>query len=701
MSNETPASSGPEFDAREAAPSPMPASAAVDSRAIEELDAAICRLARHLHSQTYRLLVLILEFDERLGWAKWSYKNCAEWLAWRCQLSISAAREKVRTAHALRELPAVSAALAAGKLSYSKVRALTRVGHLADENDLLDYALQATAAQVEERCRQIRNVTPESTETARRAWERRALTVARNPSRSTLLISVELPAEDGELIVRALESAVGAGEVALGAEYIGAYGADRAGRDRSRALDGWRAQQADALVAVARAYLAARGRRNGAGRAAAGPRSGLASEPAASPSTTEAAAQSFAATAAAAGEPSPKPSAEVRASSLPDHYQVVVHVDEHALRGGPGRSDAPIETVKRLLCDGSLMPVVEDAQGTPLALGRKRRVVTTSLRRLLWARDRGCTFPGCGRRDRYVDAHHVQHWIDGGKTDADNTVLLCSWHHRLLHEGRFSMRRRDGHLEFRRADGRVIPRSGYRREDIVDDTADESMCVEGSAAPSAEGFRTPMEHDRSGHGPTSVREPQGVYRVSAPAEDVHCDQEHWAGSHPHRASQHTHERDRASADPKHPRELRAETQSRRVTRRQREQSESGQRQNTRQYRQRRVPHRQSNRKTEGRARIPVPTSIARRERRKAAALDDPIREAKHELVRAFPQNAHFSASLSMWAEPPFPRSATSNTLSSFGWCKPSTIWDLTARGGVVLSSVRLALPRAPAGRKIR
>ena len=88
--------------------------------------------------------------------------GCAEWLAWRCGISLSAAREKVRTAQALRTLPEISAAFADGRLSYSKVRALTRVAHIHDEDLLLAYALQATAAQVEERCRQIRNVTPES-----------------------------------------------------------------------------------------------------------------------------------------------------------------------------------------------------------------------------------------------------------------------------------------------------------------------------------------------------------------------------------------------------------------------------------------------------------------------------------------------------------------------------------------------------------
>ena len=108
-----------------------------DTQSIDELDAAIRKLARQMNIETYRMLVLVREFDDRLGWQKWSTRNCAEWLAWRCDLSLSGAREKVRTAHALREMPAIGAAFEDGRLSYSKVRALTRVVEYRDEDTLL------------------------------------------------------------------------------------------------------------------------------------------------------------------------------------------------------------------------------------------------------------------------------------------------------------------------------------------------------------------------------------------------------------------------------------------------------------------------------------------------------------------------------------------------------------------------------------
>ena len=138
-------------------------------RSIDELDAAIGRLVRQANSECYRMLVLVREFDDRFGWRKWSFKSCAEWLAYRSEISLSAAREKVRTAHALRGLPAIAAAFAEGRLSYTKVRALTRVTDQRHEDVLLAYALDTTAENVEERCRQMRNVAPESVHDARRA----------------------------------------------------------------------------------------------------------------------------------------------------------------------------------------------------------------------------------------------------------------------------------------------------------------------------------------------------------------------------------------------------------------------------------------------------------------------------------------------------------------------------------------------------
>lgn len=448
---------------------PSSSDAADELRSIDDLAAAIRSGERGMNVETYRILMLVREFDDRCGWQRWGLRNCAEWLAWSCDLSMSAARERVRTAQALREMPAISAAFEDGRLSYSKVRALTRVVEYRDEDALLDYALRVSAAQVEERCREIRNAAPESTAGAWRAWEHRSLIISRDPARGTVKITVEVPIEDGEVIANAIDRVADAGDAAIGLEFAAARKAAGVRDSGDAAPNGWRAQRADALLAISKASLA--------GNAAA-------------------AAPLAPGTAGAAGT-------ESASTSVADHYQVVIHVDESALRGGIGRGDLPIATIKRLTCDGSVVTIVEDERGTPLDVGRKQRTVSTPLKRALWSRDRGCRFPGC-RNSRYVDAHHVRHWADGGDTSLDNLVLLCSHHHRLLHEGGFSIRRdRDGDRYFVRSDGRAIPRCGYRTEDMVDDVAEDS------ADPSAEGYRFAPACNPS----AEVREIAGVYRA--------------------------------------------------------------------------------------------------------------------------------------------------------------------------------------------
>ena len=422
-----------------------------DERSVDELDAAIGRLVAQMNADSYRMLLLIRDFDDRFGWKKWGCKTCAEWFAWRCGITLSAAREKVRAAHALRSLPGIAAAFAKGRLSYSKVRALTRVANIHDEDLLLAYALDATVAQVEERCRQIRNVAPDSVHHARRAWENRSLTMWRDEGRGLMRFTVEVPIEEGELIIRALDCAVAGGEVTTDIDP-GAIGESKG--------TAWRAQQADALVAVVKSYL-------DGGQAPEG-------------------------------------------GATADHYQVVVHVDAKSLTGGTGCSDLPIETVKRLLCDCSLVTVVEDENARPLDVGRKQRTISTPLKRALYARDRGCTFPGCHRK-RYVEGHHVEHWIHGGETTSGNTTLLCTHHHKKLHEGGFSIvKEADGTLRFVTADGRTIPRCGYRLEDFVDDDiGGEIETAEQNA--SREGFCTTTVH--SDFERTEVRETAAVYRL--------------------------------------------------------------------------------------------------------------------------------------------------------------------------------------------
>ena len=113
----------------------------------ERLGDEIAELAAHIHAATYRLLVLLAEFDARNGWGGGGFRSCAHWLSWRTGSSPGTAREKMRVARALPALPAISAAMRAGELSYSKVRALTRVAEPATETELLEFARHAPTTE--------------------------------------------------------------------------------------------------------------------------------------------------------------------------------------------------------------------------------------------------------------------------------------------------------------------------------------------------------------------------------------------------------------------------------------------------------------------------------------------------------------------------------------------------------------------------
>jgi len=92
------------------------------------------------------------------------------------------------------------------------------------------------------------------------------------------------------------------------------------------------------------------------------------------------------------------------------------------------------ETVRKLGCDASIIPVVLGSEGQPLDVGRLKRLVTESMQAALWIRDKGCTFPGCGRPPQWCAAHHVIHWVDGGTTCLLNLALLCAYHHTYVHQ---------------------------------------------------------------------------------------------------------------------------------------------------------------------------------------------------------------------------------------------------------------------------
>ena len=221
---------------------------------MEQLEAQICELAGHLTAATCRFLLLVGDFDARRGWADWDLPSCAAWLAWKCQIAPGTAREQVRVARALRDLPMIRAQFAAAQLSYAKVRALTRIATPATEADLAEVAGPMTAGQLERFVRAHRQVS--------RADDQHAATARRVSWRveddGSLAMSVRLQAAEGAVVLQALRAAAGdldhphptidhpSGVPAETPERV------QDGQD----LDPGAAGLADALVEVAGAFLA-------------------------------------------------------------------------------------------------------------------------------------------------------------------------------------------------------------------------------------------------------------------------------------------------------------------------------------------------------------------------------------------------------------------------------------------------------------
>jgi len=446
-----------------------------EARTTEQLGEEIATLARKIHVATHRMLVLLARFDAHEGWKATGHRGGAEWLAWRTGMDLHTAREHVRVARSLRQLPETSASMAKGKLSFSKVRALTRVAEPESEAELLEVAEQCSAARLE---RVVRSWKAENREDeaarAERLHRSRRLSVFPGED-GMYAVQGRMEPEVGALLMRAIEAA----SDALYREERGreALGSGRSDFERSLSRRsetpggrsgelGRRAPVRDARAEAARRRADALGllaeRALAAGFGGGSPRQG--SDPAAESGEE---VSSDACENAAAGEvdsggveavlgadsgsgaaaDSGGQTTEVSAIPAPlsgtraERYQVLLHVDADTLSADrePGRSEledgtrVPAETSRRLACDAAVVRVEHGPHGRVLDVGRRTRSIPPALRRALEVRDRGCRFPGCGLR--FTEGHHVEHWADGGATSLDNCLLLCRHHHRLVHEG--------------------------------------------------------------------------------------------------------------------------------------------------------------------------------------------------------------------------------------------------------------------------
>lgn len=399
----------------------------------EMLGQEITLLAGQINAANHRLLKLIAQFDERKAWSGGgTVRSCAHWLNWKCGIALGAAREKVRVAQCLATLPVIDAAFAAGEISYSKVRAMTRVATPENEDFLLSIAQHGTASHVEKVVGKYRNVRAAGDETAEPEQDNARKLVYYQDSDGMWVIHAKLPPEAGALVVKAIEAIAAPAREEKQEELKQARDSEPKGV--SAETFSMEHTRADALAKMAEHFIAT-------------------------------------------ADQSPR----LKGLKGSERCQLVLHVDINTLRQhghAPGSSHSPAhehcytdnnrwlapQTAKRLCCDASVVTVLEDERGRVLNIGRRSRTVPATISRALAIRDRTCRFPGCCE-STYVDAHHIQHWADGGETSLDNLVTLCRFHHRQLHRGSYSIRvvktRGDKKLIFFTPGGRAIESSVF------------------------------------------------------------------------------------------------------------------------------------------------------------------------------------------------------------------------------------------------
>lgn len=360
---------------------------------LPEIGERIVYLEARARLRVAETLAFIGEFDRRGGAHRRGFRGTAEWLSFECRMDGRTARDYVRVARRLQEMPEIAEAFSEGRLSYCQVRALSRASETEHERELLQVALTATVRQLEQHVRQLRSARSADLDLANRARARRFVRHFWDEDGSLRFFG-RLPADDGAAFAEAIE--------ARAAAIHGEDGDPCCSEGQSKPPIG--ARRADALLEL------------------------------------------------------------ITGGGVQTH--VVLHADPAALacaarRDEPRQGEVlslrdgpaiPSELARRLACDAMI-----GIRG--LNLGRTTRLVSASQRRALEARDgRVCRMPGCVRTHG-LEGHHIRHWSRGGRTDLDNLVLLCRYHHRLFHDDGWTLRRRHcGALTVQDPRGREVHR---------------------------------------------------------------------------------------------------------------------------------------------------------------------------------------------------------------------------------------------------
>lgn len=408
---------------------------------VDELTAQLCELAGHIHAATAELVRLLGRLDAIGGWQGAGIRSLGHWASIYLGIDLRTAAHQAKAGRQLETLPAIAAAAGAGELGWSKLRLVAQVAEPESEAKWLDLAREMSVGQLARAVGAYRRASdaddPDRSENHR---QRRGIWLFDEPDGLVRVTGLLEP--DDAAVLRAALAAQGdrlwrddrkEPDTADQSSERDEAGADKSGEDGESdgladdaavgeparpsevdptlaARDPAASKRADALVALARAALAAGG----------------------APDDGD------------------------------DLTEVLVVVDHDVLTLGSEVGRCQIHngpaigshTARRLCCDAVIRPLIH-RDGQPLALGRAQRLVNRAQRRTLRFRDGpGCAFPGCVAR--HVDAHHLVFWADGGRTDLENLVLLCRHHHRLLHEGRYRAGMAEGRPRFFRPDGTPI-----------------------------------------------------------------------------------------------------------------------------------------------------------------------------------------------------------------------------------------------------
>ena len=338
------------------------------------------------------------EFDEIGGWCEGGIRSFPHWLAITMGFDPHTGKEILRVGKALKSLPLIAAAFAAGQLSFDKVRQITTVAGPETDELMLSIGRGASGSQLERICRSLRRM--KEADAPRHDEEelaKRGLWTHFDDDGMMRLVA-KLPPEDGAVVMAAIESITGSKPL-----------------PDSSADDPWAARRADALVAMSEHVIS-------------GVAGGL----------------------VVAGE----------ARQVVVHVDVGVLTGEtpdglcHVENGAPLSAAA----ARRIGCDAEIIPVIE-RDGLPIDVGRKYRSAPQRLRRALEVRDRFCRFPGCSVPAQQTHAHHLEHWAFGGATTLDNMILLCGFHHRSYHDGAYRIAKIEDGCRFETDDGHLIGQS--------------------------------------------------------------------------------------------------------------------------------------------------------------------------------------------------------------------------------------------------